>query len=138
METRLTEPTKAECGASCYAELAERLKQWRRTRRRGQRIPEELWEAAAALAQVHGLNPTSAALRLNYYDLRKRLESPMKGQDKSRSRAPTFLEMPKVMCGQADPGTVEVVRANGSRMTLRLSAARSCDLLPLMKEFLKA
>jgi hypothetical protein len=33
---------------------------------RGQRLPAELWQAAIAVARVHGINPTVAALKLNY------------------------------------------------------------------------
>jgi len=46
--------------------LAQRLKAWRAARSPGQRIPDELWKAAADLARVHGLSRTAAALKLNY------------------------------------------------------------------------
>ena len=75
--------------------LAQRFRTWRANRPRGQRIPEELWEAAMELALIHGLNPTVAALRLNYYDLQRRLEAghaPRRG----RARAPVFVEVPAV------------------------------------------
>ncbi len=32
---------------------------------RGQHIPAELWQAAIAVARIHGINPTVAALKLN-------------------------------------------------------------------------
>ena len=53
--------------------LTQRLKAWRATRTSGQRIPEELWKAAADLARVHGLNRTAAPLRLSYYNLQRRV-----------------------------------------------------------------
>ena len=47
--------------------LAKRLEAWRASRSVGQRIPEELWQEAVSLAQVHGLSYTSTALKLYYY-----------------------------------------------------------------------
>ena len=44
--------------------LARQLMAWRARRRPGQRIPEELWKAAADLARLHGLSPMATALKL--------------------------------------------------------------------------
>jgi len=52
-----------------------RFQTWRATRARGPRIPAELWPAAIVVARVHGIHPTVAALKLNYYDLHRRLPS---------------------------------------------------------------
>ncbi|MDA1277154.1 MAG: hypothetical protein O2960_24335 [Verrucomicrobia bacterium] len=46
--------------------VAQRLNAWRSTRRRGQRIPEDIWMAAVTLARAQGLNATAAALRLKF------------------------------------------------------------------------
>src|SRR5436309_13831145 len=53
--------------------LAQRLKVWRRTRRAGQPIPDELWNAEANLAHAQGLSPTARALGLSYGVLRRRV-----------------------------------------------------------------
>lgn len=74
MQTRPTKVALASTTANAFASLAERLNDWRRTRCRGQRIPEELWSAATVLARDHGLASTATALKLNYYDLQRRLE----------------------------------------------------------------
>ena len=55
--------------------VAQRLKSWRARRAPGQRIPDELWKAAADLARIHGLSPTATALKLSYYDLQRRLRA---------------------------------------------------------------
>ncbi|MGH8653062.1 MAG: hypothetical protein ACREYE_13235, partial [Gammaproteobacteria bacterium] len=47
----------------------------RRTRERLSPIPEALWASAVGLAREHGLHKTAGALRLNYYTLKKHLES---------------------------------------------------------------
>ena len=40
-------------------DVQHRLVVWRKTRRRGQRIPERLWAAVAVLAGAHGVSPAS-------------------------------------------------------------------------------
>jgi hypothetical protein len=118
--------------------LAQRLKAWRATRTPGQRIPDELWRAAAELAHVHGLSRTASALRLSYYDLQRRL-SGVRGQCRRRIPAPTFVELAPV-ASPACPGegsTIELVRASGARLTLRLPNASPRDLLPVVQLFLR-
>jgi hypothetical protein len=136
MRTRTTNAARAPSTPSALTALAKRLNHWRLNRRRGQRIPEELWEAAASLAGVHGLCPTAAALKLNYYDLQRRLGPSRKA--KAAYPPPTLIAMPGLLPAQPDPGTVEVVHANGSRLLLRLSNPRSRDLLPLVAAFLRS
>jgi hypothetical protein len=55
-------------------EVGERFKRWRRARTRRTRIPDELWAAAVDLARERGVNRTARALKLDYYDLKKRLQ----------------------------------------------------------------
>jgi len=117
--------------------LAQRLNAWRAARTRGQRIPDELWKAAADLARVHGLSRTAAALKLSYYDLKRRL---LAGRIQRRRRltpAP-FVEVapPALAPGLGEVGTVELVQASGARLTLRLPNARASDLLALVHLFL--
>jgi hypothetical protein len=119
--------------------LARRFQHWRATRRRGQRIPEELWQEATHLARIHGLHPTVAALKLNYYDLQRRLQ-PAATLRRRQARAPLFLELPAVpgAAGGGEPGTVEVHQAGGARLILRLPDPGPHDLLPLVRLFLRA
>ena len=118
--------------------LAQRLNAWRAAHRRGQRLPEDLWQAAADLARVHGLSPTSAALRLNYYDLQRRL-SGRRVQRKRRLAPPPFIELgpPALPSGLGERGTLELVQASGARLTLRLPNATPRDLLPLVHLILR-
>jgi len=101
-------------------------------------MPEDLWGAVVKLAGEHGLNATCTALKVNYYDLRRRLEPGRKERVQGKPTSPTFVEMPAVHATGPGSETVEIVSANGSRMTLRLSRHGMCDVLSLMKEFLRA
>jgi hypothetical protein len=118
--------------------VTQRLKAWRATRTAGQRIPDELWRAAADLARVHGLSRTATALRLSSYDLQRRLWG-VRGPSRRRVPAPTFVELAP-LASPADPGeggTLEWVGASGARLTLRLGNASPRDLLPMVQLFLR-
>jgi len=77
-----------------FQPLAKRLKAWRAEGSRGKRIPEELWKAAAELARVQGLNRTATELKLNYYDLQRRLAEIQRIRIRPRPKpAPHFVEV---------------------------------------------
>jgi hypothetical protein len=118
--------------------LARRFQHWRATRRRGQRIPEELWQAATNLARLHGLPPTVAALKLNYYDLQRRLQS-VRPRCRRPATAPLFVELPPVplAAGRDERSTVEVVQAGGARLILRWPEVGPAGFLPLVRLFLQ-
>ena len=138
MQPRSTNATNNPSLSNVFGDLAERLSHWRGNRRRGERIPEELWSAATALARHHGLAPTASALKLNYYDLQRRLGG-KPSKPRARSAAPAFVELPALAPATArDTGTVELIRSNGSRLTLRLPTARVRELLPLVNAFLRS
>jgi hypothetical protein len=48
--------------------------QWRATRSLGQRIPDRLWKRACRLACKYGVSRVASALRVGYYQLKKRLD----------------------------------------------------------------
>jgi hypothetical protein len=100
-----------------------RLAQWRAQRKRGERIPEELWTAAASLARRDGVGATATALRLSYYDLRRRVEGEAAGRGGAPGPGPVFVEMERAaqMPGPAE-ATIEVARPDGTRVILRLGA----------------
>ena len=117
--------------------LARRFLTWRATRPRGQRIPEELWQAATELARIHGLNPIVAALKLNYYDLQRRLHNGYACRD-GRPPTPVFVEVPPVSLSPSggEHGLIELVHAGGARLILHRCAAGADELLPLVELFL--
>jgi hypothetical protein len=132
-----TTSTSARTDSPQLQPLARRLKAWRATRIPGQRIPDELWRAAAGLARVHGLSRAATALQLSYYDLQRRL-SGLRGQRRRRVSAPAFVEL-AALAPPAGPGegvTLDLVQASGTRLTLRWPNARPKELLPMVRLFL--
>jgi hypothetical protein len=124
--------------AAGLAAVAKRLEIWRASRGPNECIPAELWQAAGELARLHGLNPTAAALRLNYYDLKRRMLGKPAAR-RGRRPAAAFVEVPSLPWPRsgAEDGTVEVVHVSGRRLILRLPNAGAKDLLPLVELFLR-
>jgi len=56
-------------------QVCQRFERWRKTRKRCSSIPDALWAAAVELARQYGVNKAARALGLNYYSLKRRLES---------------------------------------------------------------
>jgi hypothetical protein len=129
-------------------ELGERLKEFREAHPVRTRLPEELWSSAAKLAGKEGLYQTARILRLDYSDLKRRVEgstsSRMLGgrtssmrraakrkapaerrarRRKKRVAAPAFVELlgeSIVGGGSTDSDCViEVEGASGARMRIR-------------------
>ena len=77
----VTVPTEIE-------EAQLQFENWRRERRRGQRIPENLWTTAVEVAKQHGVWPTARALHLDHNRLKRRVGN---GAEEVKSAA--FVEL---------------------------------------------
>lgn len=102
---------------------------WRRSRKRGARIPEALWRAAAAAGQEHGVSKTAQALRLDYYTLKKRVES---GAEERPVAAPSsevkFLEIPLGAASARPECVIEFEDAQGARLRVELQGSALAEL----------
>lgn len=54
-------------------EIADAFEQWRASRRKGDRIPESLWQAAAELAPFHSAFKIAKTLGLSFKELKRRI-----------------------------------------------------------------
>ena len=109
------------------------LNEWRGQRRAGQRIPEELWGAAARAARRHGLNRVSRALGLDYYHLKKRSRADGSEQ--------VFVEVSSAVPEETDPNAgcvVELEKGNGVRMRICVRDAATVDWSRMKEAFLGA
>ncbi len=94
--------------------------------------------SATAVARIHGISPTVAALKINYYDRQRRLHS---GQACRRGRPPAavFVEVPSVplsSCG-GERGMVELIHPGGARLIVHRGAAGVDELRALVELFLR-
>jgi len=119
------------------SEVRRQLEHWRQSRRRGARIPEELWQAAADLGREVGVSKTAQELRLDYYALRRRMElntQPGLEERPAREvpRAGGFVEIP--LCAPASPECiVEIEDPRGARLRLELKGVTPAHLETLTR-----
>jgi hypothetical protein len=117
------------------ARVQEQLEQWRSTRTR-RTIPEELWSAAARMARDYGVGYTSRALRLDYYGLKRRLESSC--DEEEEDRGAKFVELAPLPGGSGgdagESGMADLEDGRGSRIRV-MWRGRSPDLTALSRSF---
>jgi hypothetical protein len=109
-------------------EAQEQFENWRRERKRGERIPGDLWATAVELAQQHGVWPTAKALRLDHSRLKRRV-----GNDEEDEKRDAFVELiPQgaMLCSC----TVEMEDGRGARMRVELKGA-AADVTALSRTF---
>jgi hypothetical protein len=114
--------------------LATRFAQWRRTRVRGARIPERLWEAAVALAIHYGVSRTAASLKLGYYDLKHRVAEKSSLRREENGGQAAFIELPAAAVGVSQECTIELERPDGSRIRIELKGTTP-DLAAVSRSF---
>ncbi len=70
------------------------LAQWRSTRPRSSRIPEERWSQATELAERYGVAKVAIALKLDYKSLKRRLTARSAAEDaRSAAVSSSFVEL---------------------------------------------
>ena len=111
------------------SDAQSRFKRWRKSRKRGTRIPEALWRSAVEVAQEHGVSKTAQALVLDYYGLKKRLESTPGVSESEPAARREFLEIP--LFASAPDCVLEMADAQGARLRVELrgSALAHCEAL---------
>lgn len=116
--------------------VREQIEEWRRTRSKRTRMPERLWEAAVSLARKHGMWRISQDLRVRFEGLKSRM-APAEPSSKAKGKA-EFVELTSALTGAGSGNgatSVEVSRADGTRLSLRLGAGGDVDLQALVGAF---
>lgn len=117
-------------------EMRQRVERWRGKSGggRGSRIPEDLWEGAAEVAQRVGVYTTARALRLNYERLKARVAEARARRRSDRSVEAGFVELPM---GSLTAGRilVELVGSGGEQMRIHLTGAGPAELVGLAQTF---
>jgi len=119
--------------------LGDRIEHWRKTRSKRSPMPEELWQEATRLAQIHGVGPVSRQLGVGYATLRKRVDVADSEPPQVHAGEPGFVELSaaQLLGGSAPTGAVvELTADDGSRMTVRLDQSSGLDVSELVTTFL--
>jgi len=104
-----------------------RFVQWRRNRVGSERIPESLWRSAVDLTLEHPISRVSRELRLDYYELKERVNG---HQAKSRKVASPFVELQMDETQRSSGGAViEMEDGSGRRVKIALPQAGVSGLL---------
>jgi len=111
--------------------LQKRLDVWRKAHRQGSRLPRRIWKAAVEVAEQCGVNKTAKALRLNYYDLKKRLDA---GSVRGAS-VPSFIELSPATSGLTPECIIEFETRNGAKMRVHIKGMEVPDLNALSSSF---
>ncbi len=125
-------------------QLQRRFAEWRGTHAVRARLPEELWAAAAELAQRDGMDATARALEVDKPSLRKwadrlrppRQPRPPRSPPKRRGKAePAFVELLASGSGATASCLIEVESPRGSKLRLELKAIETSQLAELIRAF---
>lgn len=117
--------------AAPIVELQRELEEYRRSRPKRAKLPESIWEAAAALAHEHGLYVVTQALRLDYMGLKKRL-----GDVASRrpgKAKPVFVELITPPPGRREECLIEFESTRGDKMRIHWPASTALDWTALLR-----
>lgn len=119
-------------GRQSLEEVQSQFQAWRENRSRGQRIPEELWRAAASLHPQYSAYQISRALRLDHMDLKDRIGS-LNKRAKGGEGA-QFIELPAMgsAVGLAEC-MVKVRDRRGCKISIRVKGAGGVPLLEAIK-----
>jgi len=119
-------------------EVAEHFERWRRNKKRGDRIPQPLWDEAIGLVETHGVSRVTRTLRLSATDLNKRRGIVGTRQHWQAAVAQAaFVEMAQTPIAAPDAETqwMELERPDGMR--LRIQPSQGVDMLALLERFME-
>ena len=120
-----------------FKAMRRRIEDWRSTQPAYARMPEELWETAVALARVDGAYAVARHLGLNYATLKRRLERSAAARAQSAARGFVELDAAQMFGTAASAGSVvDLARADGTKLTMRLREGEKLDVVALANAFL--
>jgi hypothetical protein len=116
-------------------EVQSQFANWRNTRQRRERIPEELWSGAVKLCDSYSINKVAKALRLNYTDLSKRVARRQQAADLIvENVAQEFISIDMAQ-PQASECIIEMEHRNGNKMRMHFKGKVDLDLQSFANSF---
>lgn len=117
--------------AEPIVQLQRELEEYRRMQPRRAKLPESIWEAAAALAREHGLYAVAQALRLDYMGLKKRLgDVAIRRRGKSK---PAFVELIAPPPAKCEECLIEFESTRGDKMRIHWPVRTAPDWTALLR-----
>jgi len=121
------------------AEVEKRFRSWRDGRKRGEKIPQELWSAAVGLTERYSLDEIASTLTLHRGRLEKRVKAATRAQDRPRASVSKvdqgFIDV-GTLCGDyREACTVESEDGEGRTLTMHLHGAGCRQVIDIAKAF---
>jgi hypothetical protein len=123
---------KIESPGSDMEMVRGRFEEWRRTRKSGCKIPEELWMEAVKLADVYSLSRICESLRVEFNHLKRRVEGHGALPAGPAPASPGFIEVGLARMGPQSECTIEAERSDGSRMRVSVRGAVDPRLIEML------
>ena len=117
--------------AEPIVQVQRELEEYRRMQPRRAKLPESIWEAAAALVREHGVYAVAQALRLDYMGLKKRL-----GQVANRrpgKSKPVFVELIAPPSAAGEECLIEFESTRGGKMSIHWPVRVAPDWTALLR-----
>lgn len=118
--------------AGPIVQMQRELEEYRRSQPRRAKLPESIWEAAAALARQHGVYAVAQALRLDYMGLKKRVGGGVASQRPANSK-PVFVELIAPPPAQPAKCLIEFESTRGDKMRIHWPASTAPDWTALLR-----
>jgi hypothetical protein len=117
-------------------EVRGRFETWRSGKKAGSPIPKSLWEAAVSQCQDNSILEVSRSLRLNYNDLKSRVQASKKEALPSTVGRMEFVELDLEGVSKPPECIVELEAANGAKLRVHyLGHQNGIDPVELAKVF---
>ena len=124
--------------APMIEQVQSRFQQWRKDRQGRTPIPDELWEAAGALAHQDGVNRTATALGLDGSKLKRRMRESAAATRRTAKAPPTFVELmaPANPVANRPEYTIELEGRQGKLLRIYCQGATATELAGLSRALL--
>lgn len=137
--TRVTD----DGGFDDLEELRRRFEEFRNQHESRTRLPEELWRAAAEIADRRGMNVVCRRLRLDANSLKKWMGRGVIGPGRKYTRrkrpaiapAAAFVELLRPASGVAESCIIEVESQRGGKLHLELKGIATSEIAQLIHRF---
>jgi hypothetical protein len=116
-------------------EVQQQFEQWRRHRKKRDRIPSALWEAAASLSEQHSAHQISKLLHVNHTDVRDHIREYRESNRIQRPHEGSFVELGLLSPASLSECIIEMEKPGGARM--KISIKGTCpDIAGVSRAFL--
>ena len=116
-------------------QLKNRFEEWREHRKKGARVPKELWDSAIRLSKDHSVSELSRILRLDYPKLKKRVGALRHNPEKGKIMPPTFVEIGTTQPAVDADCILEFENPKGVKVKIHFRRGSDLDFAALSKAF---